>query len=112
MQVRIAFILVIGVFSFFIEQFYRTTGRVWEVIHDRSVIRVKPDPEVRILAFSFISASIARSCLRAKLEMESSGGLVAVQGAGSSRSWTFHDMEVDHGGGDVGMAEKVLDSAG
>jgi hypothetical protein len=27
----------------------------WGVIHDRSVIRVKPDPEVRILASSFMT---------------------------------------------------------
>ena len=34
-----------------------------------------------------------------------------VQGAVSARAQTFHDVEVNHGGGDVGMAEKALDSA-
>lgn len=34
-----------------------------------------------------------------------------VQGAGSARARMFHDVEVNHGGGDVGMAEKALDSA-
>jgi hypothetical protein len=81
------------------------------MIHDRSVIRVKPDPEVRILAFSFMSASITRSSWRAKLKIGNVFGLEAIQGAGSTRSRAFHDMEVDHGGGDVGMAEKVLDGA-
>jgi hypothetical protein len=31
-----------------------------------------------------------------------------VQGAGSSCTGLFHDVNVDHGGGDVGMTEKVL----
>ena len=30
------------------------------------------------------------------------------QGAGSSCTGLFHDAKVDHGGGDVGMTEKVL----
>ena len=34
-----------------------------------------------------------------------------VQGAGSARARMFHDVEVNHGGGEVGMAEKALDSA-
>ena len=34
-----------------------------------------------------------------------------VQGAGSARARTFHDMEVDHGGGDVGVAEETLNGA-
>ena len=34
-----------------------------------------------------------------------------VQGAGSACAGTFHDVEVDHGSGDVGMAEKALDGA-
>ena len=34
-----------------------------------------------------------------------------VQGAGSARARTFHDVEVNHGGGDVGVAEKALDGA-
>ena len=34
-----------------------------------------------------------------------------VQGAGSARARTFHDVDLNHGGGDVGMAEKALDSA-
>jgi hypothetical protein len=37
------------------------------VLTDRPVIRVKPDPDVQILALSFMNASITRSCWRAKL---------------------------------------------
>ncbi len=38
-------------------------------------------------------------------------GSEVVQGAGCARAGTFHDVEVDHGGGDVGMAEKAFDCA-
>ncbi len=38
-------------------------------------------------------------------------GLRHVEWAGASSSGAFHDVEVDHGGGHVGMAEEVLDSA-
>jgi hypothetical protein len=38
-------------------------------------------------------------------------GSEVVQGAGCARAGTFHDVEVDHGGGDVGMAEEVLNGA-
>jgi hypothetical protein len=79
------------------------------VIQDRSVIGVDPDPEVLILAFLFINASLVRSYCRAKLKIGNGVRMNALQGAGISRSWTFHDMEVDHGGGDVGMAEKASD---
>jgi hypothetical protein len=76
------------------------------------VIRVKSDAEERILTFSFMYVLITRACWRDKLEIGSYGGLEAVQGAGSPCAGTFHDMEEDHhGGGDVGMAEKVLDGA-
>ena len=34
-----------------------------------------------------------------------------VQGAGSTRARTFHDVEVNHGGGDVGMTEETLNGA-
>ena len=37
--------------------------------------------------------------------------LVEVQGAGGTDSRAFHDVEVDHGGGDVGMAEEILHGA-
>ena len=29
----------------------------------------------------------------------------------SARAWALDDVEVDHGGGDVGMAEEILDGA-
>jgi hypothetical protein len=32
-----------------------------------------------------------------------------IQRTGRARSRTLHDMEIDHGGGDIGMAEEVLD---
>lgn len=35
----------------------------------------------------------------------------AVQGAGGARVGTFHDVQINHGGGDIGMAEEVLDGA-
>jgi hypothetical protein len=34
-----------------------------------------------------------------------------IQRAGSSGARPFHDMEVNHGGGDIGMPEQVLDSS-
>jgi hypothetical protein len=81
------------------------------VIHDRAVIRLKSDAEVWILAFLLMSASITGARWRDKLEIGSDGGLEAVQWAGSPKAGTFHDMEVAHGGGNVRMAEKVLDDA-
>ena len=78
------------------------------------MIRVKPDPDVQILAFSFKHASITRSCWRAKLlkwGCEKFDVLQVVQGARSACSGTFHGMEVDHDGGDVGMAKQALDGA-
>ena len=38
-------------------------------------------------------------------------GLEVVQGAGCASTWAFHDVEVDHGGGDIGVTEEVLDGA-
>lgn len=34
-----------------------------------------------------------------------------IERAGAARAGAFHDVEVDHGGGDVGVAEEVLDGA-
>ena len=84
------------------------------MLTDRSVIRVKPDPDVQILALSFMNASITRSCWRAKLlkwGCEKFDVLQVVEWAGSAGSRTLHDVQVDHGGGDVGMAKQALDGA-
>ena len=37
--------------------------------------------------------------------------LQVVEWAGSAGSRTLHDVQVDHGGGDVGMAKQALDGA-
>ena len=37
--------------------------------------------------------------------------LFEVERTWGTGSGTFHDVEVDHGGGDIGMAEKVLDGS-
>lgn len=34
-----------------------------------------------------------------------------IERTGAAGTRAFEDVEVDHGGGDVGVAEKVLDSA-
>jgi hypothetical protein len=39
------------------------------------------------------------------------GGSEIVQWAGSICSRTLHDVQVDHGGGDVGIAQQALDGA-
>ena len=34
-----------------------------------------------------------------------------VEGAGATCAGSFHDVEVNHGGGHVGMSEQVLDGS-
>lgn len=38
-------------------------------------------------------------------------GLEVVEGAASASARAFHDVEVDHGGRDIGMAEEGLDGS-
>ena len=38
-------------------------------------------------------------------------GLAHVEGAWTSDAGTLHDMKIDHGGGDIGVAQKILDRA-
>lgn len=84
------------------------------MIHDRPVIRVKSDLELRILATSLRAVFLLPSCWRAKLikwGCEKFDVLQVVERAGSAVSRTLHDVQVDHGGGDVGMAKQALDGA-
>ena len=78
------------------------------VLHDRSCNRGKGDPDARNSATSFIGAFLYADTLRAKQKGECVK-LQVVQWAGCAGTGTFHDVEVDHGCGDIGMAEEALD---
>ena len=58
---------------------------------------------------------MARFCASGTPEQEQTGFggkmLRHVERAGATSSGTFHDVEVNHGGGHVGMSEQVLDGS-
>jgi hypothetical protein len=84
-------------------------------ISDRSEMQVKGDPEGR--NSGAVIPSEALELFRDGDPSEKSGfwksilGSGEVERAGRARGGTFHDVEADHGGGAVGMADEVLNGA-
>ncbi len=75
------------------------------------MIRVIPDPELRILKISFMNDLIEYSRGRAKREIriwEDYHGLEIIRGAGSACAGAFHDVEGWQGGGGLGAIQKTL----
>ena len=71
----------------------------------------KCHPEVHNLPLAFHGV-ILRSMRHRARKMKMSGeSLRHVERAGSACAGAFHDVEVNHGGGHVGMAEEVLDGS-
>ena len=78
----------------------------------RSVNRVIHDPGLWILAIFFTAQVIDDSSWRAKRQIwiwEDFYGLEIVEWAVHAGAGALHDVQVNHGGGDVGMTQEALD---
>jgi hypothetical protein len=58
-----------------------------------------------------VCISVVLASQAVNLGVESFDGLEIVQWTGSTCARPLHDVQVDHGGGDVGMTEKALNGA-